>query len=97
MIRNYYADCAVHTKDAQEFFNDQVYCICSQLKDILIKRHYRFLLCASAAVCASKLFVQPQKFQGCLRLIKLFGTTFFTYCNNFDCKAQMVFYFIKQD
>lgn len=37
------------------------------------------LFCVSAAVCASKLFVQPQKFQGCLRLIKLFlfGTFFF--------------------
>lgn len=24
MIRSYYADCAVHTDDAQESFNDQV-------------------------------------------------------------------------
>lgn len=83
MIRNYYADCAVHTEGAQECFNDQSFIA---FADILIKRYNRFLLCASAAVCASKLFVQPQRFWGCMRLIKLFWDDdffFFTYCNNF--------------
>lgn len=73
------------------------YCIWSQLKDILIKSNHHFLCCASAAVCFARLAVQPQRFQGCLRLIKVFWDDFFTYCNNFDCKAQMAFYFIKQD
>lgn len=38
-----------------------------------------------------------RRFQGCMRLIikKELGLFFFTYCNNFDSRAQMVFCFIK--
>lgn len=71
--------------------------ICLQLKYIFIKCSHHFPFSTSAPVCASKLFVEPQKFPGCLRLIKPFWEEFFTYCNNFGHKAQMVFYLIKQD